>query len=154
MQIPTWQVSYQDFKFSLADAKCCAHFDRLYIQYRSIVGIPSRLRWLCAVWSGFPPTVCARCNYCRECWAECTSCVQSGQGLSAVGASYSFGGNKNRAGSNLLIKTWKWQYHTRLRRPNTVELQWLELLLDHENLFEILVVRATVVNHDARSGSK
>ena len=35
-----------------------------------------------------------------------------------------------------------------------VELQWLERLWDHRNLFETWVVRATEVNHSARSEGK
>ena len=34
----------------------------------------------------------------------------------------------------------------------TVELQWLEHLWNHENMFETGVVRANEVNHGARSG--
>ena len=36
----------------------------------------------------------------------------------------------------------------------TVELQWLEYLLDDGKLFETWVVRATEGNHGAMSGSK
>ena len=34
-----------------------------------------------------------------------------------------------------------------------VELQWLEHLWDHENMFEAGVVRAMGVNHSTRSGN-
>ena len=40
----------------------------------------------------------------------------------------------------------------RNRFGNTVELQWLDYLWDHENKFETGVVRANECNHSARSG--
>ena len=36
----------------------------------------------------------------------------------------------------------------------SVELQWLEYLSDHENMFHIGVVRANDVNHSVRSRGK
>ena len=36
--------------------------------------------------------------------------------------------------------------------PYTVELQWLELFWNHENMFDTGVVQAMSVNHSARSG--
>ena len=36
----------------------------------------------------------------------------------------------------------------------TVELKWLEHLLNHENMFSTGVVRVMGVNHSARSGGK
>ena len=45
-----------------------------------------------------------------------------------------------------------YQYVNRIRLLDTVELQWLEHLWNHKNMFETGEVRVMNVNHSARSG--
>ena len=72
------------------------------ICYRSMSGVPNRMLWLCAVWSGFSHSLRGLLLLSRR-RAGCAGCKQSSQGVSAVGASGSFGGSKNSAGCDLLI---------------------------------------------------
>ena len=89
-------------KLILAEAKCFAQSD-LILRYRSIIGSIEQAALALSSLVGISAQFAQVVVIVESAEQTAAGCVQPGQGLSAVGASCSFGWNKYSAGSNLLI---------------------------------------------------